>query len=57
MAYRWNFAPVFDNADVLLAGAVGTLRLFLMCLLIGLGLGLLVGLGRYSRRPLSLIHI
>lgn len=49
MSYRWNFAPVFDNADVLLAGAVGTLRLFVVCLLAGLSLGLLVGLARYAR--------
>ncbi len=48
-AYRWNFAPVFDNADVLLAGAVGTLRLFGICLVCGLGLGLAVGLARYSK--------
>jgi polar amino acid transport system permease protein len=52
MAYRWNFAPVFDNADVLLAGAVGTLRLFVICVLAGLSLGLLVGLGRYAKARL-----
>ena len=50
MAYRWNFAPVFDNADVLLAGAVGTLRLFVFCLVLGLGFGLVVGLARYSHQ-------
>ena len=49
MAYRWNFAPLFDNADVLLAGATGTLRLFAICVVCGLGLGLGVGLARYSR--------
>ena len=52
MAYRWNFAPVFDNADVLLAGAVGTLRLFVICLVVGLSLGLVVGLGRYAKARL-----
>ena len=50
MAYRWNFAPVFDNADVLLAGAVGTLRLFIICLVLGLSFGLVVGLARYSQQ-------
>jgi polar amino acid transport system permease protein len=50
MAYRWNFAPVFDNADVLLAGAVGTLRLFAICAVVGLSLGLVVGLGRYAHQ-------
>ncbi len=49
MAYRWNFAPVFDNADVLLAGALGTLRLFAICAVAGLSLGLLVGLARYAK--------
>ena len=51
MAYRWNFAPVFDNADVLLAGALGTLRLFAICAVAGLSLGLLVGLARYAKAP------
>lgn len=50
MKYHWNFAAVFDNYDVLLVGALGTLRLFVICTLVGLSLGLLVGLGRYSRR-------
>ena len=50
MAYRWNFTPVWDNLDVLLAGAVGTVRLFIICLGVGLLLGLLVGLGRRSAR-------
>ncbi len=46
---RWDFASVFDNTDALLVGAVGTLRIFAICLVLGLTLGLLVGLGRYSR--------
>ncbi len=49
MAYRWNFAPVFDNLDVLLVGALGTLRLFAICVVLGMGLGLFVGLARYAR--------
>jgi len=48
--YRWNFASVFENYDVLLVGAVGTLRLFVICTVVALSLGLLVGLGRYSKR-------
>ena len=56
MAYRWNFAPLLDNADVLWVGALGTLRIFAICAVVGLGLGLLVGLARQSangwlRRP------
>ena len=49
MAYHWNFAPVLENADVLWAGAVGTLRLFAICMVTGMGLGLIVGLGRQAR--------
>lgn len=48
MAYRWNFAPVWENADVLLRGAFGTLRLFAICAMAGLLLGLLIGLARHS---------
>src|SRR3954469_15524673 len=49
MAYHWNFAPVFENADVLWAGALGTLRLFAICVLLGMGTGLAVALGRIAR--------
>jgi polar amino acid transport system permease protein len=47
---RWDFASVFSNTDALLAGAAGTLRIFAICLVLGLSLGLVVGLARYSRR-------
>jgi len=47
--YRWNFAPVLDNLDVLWAGALGTLRLFVICVVLGFGFGLVVGLGRHAR--------
>jgi polar amino acid transport system permease protein len=49
MSYRWNFTPVLENADVLWAGALGTLRLFAICALVGLSLGLVVGLMRHAR--------
>lgn len=52
---RWDFASVFDNSDALLVGAAGTLRIFAICLVLGLSLGLIVGLGRYSRN--RWIHI
>jgi polar amino acid transport system permease protein len=48
MAYRWDFAPILDNWQALAMGAVGTLRLFLICLVLGLGSGLLVALARRS---------
>lgn len=50
MSYTWNFGPVWDNADVLLRGAFGTLRLFAICAVAGLLLGLLIGLARQSPR-------
>ena len=49
MAYRWNFAPVLDNLDVLAVGALGTLRLFAICTVVGLSVGLVVGLMRHAR--------
>lgn len=49
---RWNFDAVWANPEALLAGAAGTLRLFAITLVVGLSLGLLVGLGRYSRNKL-----
>ena len=49
---RWDFASIVDNSDALLVGAAGTLRLFAICLVLGLSLGLVVGLGRYARNPL-----
>lgn len=41
--------------EALLAGAAGTLRIFVICLVVGLALGLLVGLGRYSKLRLAYI--
>jgi polar amino acid transport system permease protein len=46
---HWDFASVFANTDALLAGAVGTVHIFAICLVLGLSLGLVVGLGRYAR--------
>ena len=50
MNHTWNFQAVWDNPEALLAGAAGTLRIFVICLVLGMSLGLLVGLGRYSPR-------
>jgi polar amino acid transport system permease protein len=52
MTMHWDFGSVFNNTDALFAGAAGTLRIFAICLVLGLGLGLLLGLARYSRRRL-----
>jgi len=48
---KWDFNSVFANTDALLVGAVGTLHIFAICLVAGLSLGLVVGLGRYARAP------
>jgi len=48
MGQAWDFASVFANTDALIAGAIGTVRLFAICLILGLSLGLLVGLARYA---------
>lgn len=47
-----DLGSVLNNTDALLAGAAGTLRIFAICLVLGLSLGLAVGLARYSRRRL-----
>jgi len=58
MAYRWDFTPILDNWQALAAGIAGTLRLFLVCLVLGLGFGLLVALMRIARqRPLRWLAI
>lgn len=49
MNYHWNFAPLIENADVLWSGALGTLRLFAICMVLGMGSGLVVGLGRHAK--------
>lgn len=46
--YQWQFATVFDNLDVLAVGAWGTLKLFVVCSILGLSLGLVVGVARYA---------
>lgn len=48
MNYNWNFSSVFDNWWALAIGAAGTLRLFAVCLVLGMSLGLIVALGRRS---------
>src|SRR5260370_37205623 len=45
----WDLGWVVGNTDALVAGGVGTVRIFAICLVLGLSLGLVVGLGRYAR--------
>jgi polar amino acid transport system permease protein len=50
--YRWDFASVFGNWQILAQGLAGTFQLAVASLAAGLALGLLVGAGRYSRNRL-----
>jgi polar amino acid transport system permease protein len=50
--YRWDFASVFGNWQILAQGLAGTFQLAVASLGAGLALGLLVGAGRYSRNRL-----
>ncbi|HEY8369701.1 MAG TPA: amino acid ABC transporter permease [Thermodesulfobacteriota bacterium] len=50
--YRWDFASVFANADILLRGALGTLQLAVVGFGAGLVLGLALGAARVSTRRL-----
>jgi polar amino acid transport system permease protein len=49
MTYRWNFASVFENWPALAIGLLGTVKLFVVCLICGLSLGLIVALGRRAQ--------
>lgn len=52
MLYDWNFSSVISYWDVLLVGMVGTLQIFAVTVVLGLSLGLVVGMMRYSINPL-----
>jgi polar amino acid transport system permease protein len=47
--HQWDFTSVLANREALLVGLIGTVRIFAICLVLGLSLGLVVGLMRYSR--------
>jgi len=48
--HKWDFANVFSNWELLLVGLGNTFKLAVICLVVGLSLGLLVGAARYSRK-------
>ena len=50
MTFHWNFAAVAGHWQALAIGALGTLRLFAVCVVAGLGLGLIIAVARRSRR-------
>jgi polar amino acid transport system permease protein len=49
--YEWNFGPVLRNADILLAGAIGTVQLVVLSLLLAVPLGLALAAVRLGRIP------
>ena len=50
--YRWDFSPVFANADLLLQGLLNTFRVTAVALVFGLVLGLTLALLRLSPQRL-----
>jgi len=52
MDYHWDFASVFANKALLMAGLKNTLILGSTCLTIGLFVGLFIGAARFSGKPL-----
>ena len=57
MNHRWDFASVFANSDALLAGAAGTLRIFAICLVLGLPVAWYIVCQNESRRRILLFLI
>lgn len=49
MNYRWDFASVADNWELLFAGLQGTFKLFAVTMVLGAAGGLFVGICRCSR--------
>ena len=49
MEYTWNFTSVFAYWNVLAIGLLGTVKLFIICTVLGLGGGLIMGMLRYSK--------
>lgn len=49
MNHAWDFKPILENWDVFADGLWGTLLLFVVCSLLGLSGGLVVGMGRYAK--------
>jgi len=50
MEYTWDFGSVWEYREALWVGLINTLRIFVICLVAGLSLGLAMGLARYSVR-------
>lgn len=51
MGHNWDFATIFQNWYVLWVGLQGTIIIFLITVILGLGGGLIVGTLRYAKNP------
>jgi polar amino acid transport system permease protein len=51
MEHVWDFATVYANRHLLLVGLGNTVKLGVLCLVLGLAAGAFVGAARYSRNP------
>ncbi|MXX87702.1 MAG: amino acid ABC transporter permease [Boseongicola sp. SB0665_bin_10] len=51
MAHNWDFATILQNWPVLWVGIKGTVFIFVITVILGLGGGLIVGVARYSKSP------
>ncbi|MDE0694994.1 MAG: amino acid ABC transporter permease [Boseongicola sp.] len=51
MAHNWDFATILQNWPVLWVGIKGTVFIFVITVVLGLGGGLIVGVARYSKSP------
>ena len=51
MQYHWDFAAVWSHFDLLLAGLIGTIKIAVISIVLGVLVGLVLALMRLSPRP------
>ena len=51
MQYQWDFAAVWSHFDLLLAGLLGTIKIAVISIVLGVLVGLVLALMRLSPRP------
>ncbi len=51
MGHSWDFATILQNWPVLWVGIKGTIFIFVITVILGLGGGLIVGVARYAKSP------
>ena len=49
--HQWDFQSIWDNLHVLWVGLQGTVTVFAITVVLGLGLGLFMGMLRYAHNP------